>query len=143
MLDACAIGWEKRDGMVYLVNAQQSRVADPVADARVAHFRPERFVANRVSSAQADMTEASDAGVARTVVASVAHGGTPSNLDWIAAGIGEADEVAHHARVGLLASAYVHSMAKLLQLGCRLVEIFLICNLEARNLNVRITVNIA
>ena len=48
VLDACAIGREKRDRMVHLVNAKQGGVADAVADARVAHLRPEDLIANRV-----------------------------------------------------------------------------------------------
>ena len=129
--------------MVHLVDAKQGGVADAVADARVAHLRPEGLVANRVGRAQADMAEAGDAGVARAVVAAAAHRRPPGDLDPIAGWIGEADEVAHHARVGLLARADMHGMAKLLQLARRLVEIVLVRDLEARDLNARIAVHIA
>src|SRR5216683_8228924 len=89
--------------MVHLINAEQSGVADTIAHPSVAHLRPEGFVANRLGRAQADMTEASNTGVACTVIPAAADRRSPGNLDAIAARIGESDEVAHHARVGLLA----------------------------------------
>ena len=51
VLDARTIGREKRNRMVHLIDAKQGGVADAVADARIAHLRPEGLVANRVGRA--------------------------------------------------------------------------------------------
>jgi hypothetical protein len=126
VLDAGTIGWEQRNRMMHLVDAQERCVTDTVADARVANLGPEGLVASRISGAQADVAEAGDAGIARAVVACAAVGGPPSDLDAVAAGIEETDEFAHHASPGLLARADMHVLVKPLQFGRRLVKVVLV-----------------
>jgi hypothetical protein len=93
VLDARTIGREKSYRMVHLVNVKQGGVADAVADTSVAHSRPEGLVANRIGRAQADMTEAGDAGIARSMITGAADGRAPRDLDPVAGWIGEGDEV--------------------------------------------------
>src|SRR5262245_27722617 len=143
VLDAGTVGWKHRNRMMHLVDAQERCVANAVADARVADLRPEGLVASGISRAQADVTETGDAGIARAVVAGAADGGAPSDLDAVAGGIGEANELAHHAHIGLFACADMHVVAKLLQFDRRLVEIVLVRDLETSDLNPRIAVEVA
>src|SRR3546814_13014724 len=64
VLDARARGREQRNLVVDLVDAQQGRIADAVADACVADGGPEALVAHGVGGAQANVAEAGGAGVA-------------------------------------------------------------------------------
>src|SRR3546814_5814643 len=69
VLDARARGREQRNLVVDLVDAQQGRIADAVADACVADGGPEALVAHGVGGAQANVAEAGAAGVAAAVPA--------------------------------------------------------------------------
>src|SRR5262245_45722704 len=77
------------------------------------------------------------------MIGDATDGRPPRDLDPIAGWIAEANELAHHARVGLLTSANMHGMTKFLELRCRQVQIVPSRDLEARDLNARITVHIA
>src|SRR6476660_6214349 len=69
VLNASPIGREQRNRMMHLVDPQECRVTDPVADPSIADLCPERFVTHWVGRAQADVTETSNTGVAGTMVA--------------------------------------------------------------------------
>src|SRR5262245_34593172 len=89
------------------------------------------------------MAEARNAGITRAMIANAADGGPPRDLDPVAGWIRKADEVAHHARISLLARADMHGMAKLVQFGRCLIEVLFVRDCEAGDLKVRITRHIA
>jgi hypothetical protein len=68
VLDARAVRRKQGDRVMDLVDAQQRRIADPVAHAGVADFGPEGFVAGRVGRAQSDVAEPCDPGVPCTEI---------------------------------------------------------------------------
>ena len=89
--------------MVWWISSIRSSVAD---------LGPEYLVARGVGGAQSDVAEAGDAGVAHAVIALRAMGRAPDQLDAVAAGIVERDEVAHLAQLGFLGGAVVHAIAE-------------------------------
>ena len=104
-----------------LVDAQQRRIADPVADAGIAHLGPEGFVAGGVGGAEPDVAEAGDPGVPFAVIAPAAVGGPPHQLDLVAGRILEGDEAPHLAQIGFLRRTQADMMAEPIKLrGCRL-----------------------
>ena len=84
MLDTGAAGREQCDGVMHFVDAQERCVADTIAHTRIADPSPERLVAHGVRGAQANVTEAGDAGIARAVIARAAVGGSPYQLNPVA-----------------------------------------------------------
>src|SRR6185295_8453110 len=77
VLDPGTIGCEQRDRMVHLIDAQERRLTDAVADPRVADPGPEGFVASRIGGAEAYVTEAGNAGIARAMITGAADRGPP------------------------------------------------------------------
>ena len=61
VLDARPVRRKQRDRVMDLVDAQQRRIADPVAHPGVAHLGPEGLVAGRVGGAEPDVAESGDA----------------------------------------------------------------------------------
>src|SRR3546814_3392640 len=108
VLDARARGREQRNLVVDLVDAQQGRIADAVADACVADGGPEALVAHGVGGAQANVAEAGDAGVAAAVPATAGQRRAPRQLDPIAGRITESDEATHLALGSFVRGADVH-----------------------------------
>src|SRR5712671_6717389 len=98
VLYARAVRREQRNRMMDLVDPQQRRVADPVADPGIAYAGPEDLVAGRVSGAQSDVAESGDPCVAFAVIALAAGGRPPHQLDVVAGGILEGDEAPHPAQ---------------------------------------------
>src|SRR6516162_2644518 len=68
VLDTGVGGRKQCDRVMHFVDAQEWRIADPVAHARIANPCPEYLIAHGVRGAQANVTEAGDAGIARAVI---------------------------------------------------------------------------
>jgi len=143
VLDAGAIGREQRNRVMHFVDAQQRRIADAVAHARVADPRPERLVAGGIRRAQADVAKAGDAGVARAVVAHHAVRGAPYQLDAVAARVVEGDELAHLACLGFPRRADVNRVAEPLQFAGGGRERGARADLEGHRLVARIALDVA
>ena len=133
---------KERDRVVHFVDAQERGVADPVADARVAHLRPEGLVPHRVGRAEAHMAEARHARVALAVIAPPAMGGPPDEFDRIAGRVAEADEVAHLARLRLLSRAARDLVAQPLERRGGCIEIGSVGDLEGDDVICRIALEI-
>ena len=119
VLDAGALRREERQRMMRRGDAQERRVADPVADARVADAGPERLVARRILGVEADMAEAGDAGVARREIAQARVIGPRHDLDLVAGRIGRGEEGPDAALVAVLARAGMDRPAGGFELGRR------------------------
>ena len=96
MLDAGACRLEQRDLVVNLVDAQERRVADAIADAGAERADPETLVAHRIGRAQPDMAEAGDARRAPgNERAGVGVLRPHDQIDRVAGGVAERNQRAH------------------------------------------------
>src|SRR6516164_8011339 len=69
VLDTGVVGREQCNRVMHFVHTQERCVADTIAHARITDPCPERLVAHGVRGAQANVAEASDASIARAVIA--------------------------------------------------------------------------
>ena len=89
------------------------------------------------------MAEASDARVARSMVAHAAPGRPPNQFDSVSAWIVEGDELAHLARLGLTRGTRVNCVSEPLQLIRRGRQDCARGNLEGDRLVARIALDVA
>ena len=99
VLDTGPVGRKQGDGVVDLVDPEQRRVTDAVADPGIAHPCPELLVASRVGRAQPDMAEGGDTGIAWSKVAPAAVFRPYHQLDRIAGGVAEKDQCSQIGRI--------------------------------------------
>src|SRR6516225_6655864 len=118
VLDTGVVGREQCNRVMHFVDAQERRVADTIAHARIADPSPERLVAHGVRGAQANMTEAGDAGITHAMIARAAVGGSPHQLNPIARRVIKTDELAYLPGLRLVGRAGVNRVSESLQLTC-------------------------
>ncbi|MNV64489.1 hypothetical protein D3C71_1571340 [compost metagenome] len=130
VLHARIRGREQRDLVMDLVDAQQRRLADAVADPGRQQARPEGLVAARIQRTQADMRKPGHAGIAAGKIAPAAVLRRVHQLDAVAGRVREAQEVAHIALLGVLAAARVDLVAAALQHRAGALKLFRRIHLE-------------
>jgi hypothetical protein len=130
VLDAGPIRGKQSDGVMDLVDAEQGRIADPVAHPGVAHCRPESLVARRVGAAETDVAESGNSGVTLSVIAPIAVGGAPDQLDLVARRIFKGDEAPNVAQFSFLRRAQADMMTEPIELGSRRLQFRAIGNFE-------------
>ncbi len=123
VLDTRPVRRKQRDRVMDLVDTQQRRISDPVADPRVAHLGPEGLVTHCVGGAQPDVAETGDPGVALAVIAPAAGGWPPYQLDLVACRVVEGDELAHPTQFGLLNRTQADMMTEPIKLASRRLQI--------------------
>ncbi len=117
--------------MVDGVDAQQRRVADPVGHPRVQELGPEGLVTRGIGSAQADVAEMRDPGVARRKIALAAVIRPHDQLDPVSARVLEGEDLLDAALLAFVFCPVVHRVPCFLDLGTGLVEVFAIFQIEA------------
>ncbi len=123
---------EQRDLVMDLVDAQQRRIADAVADLRAQQAGPEFFVAARVERAQADVAETRNARIARRKITPAAVMRGVDEFDVVARGILERDELARITLLGIAGAAARGTVAVLLERDQCMVQLIGRIHLESR-----------
>src|SRR5439155_19368405 len=116
-----------RDG----IHAQEGRIADPVRYASVQEPRPEGFGPRRVGGPQPDVAEMRDSGVARRKIAQARMERAHHDLDLVAGGILEGEELLDAAQLALVPRPVMHWVPRLFDLGAGLVEVLAVFQIEA------------
>src|SRR5712672_675135 len=124
-------------------NPHQRNISNPVADAGVAHLRPELFVANRVSREKADVAETGDTDIAGWKEFPAAPRRTYDELDRIAGRVFEPDKRLHHPRGAFRRRAAMDGVAKRLERRSGGLKVLLAINLETNRLFFGISLGIA
>ena len=131
VLNAVALRRKERHAVVHRIDAQQRRLADPVAHPCVADLGPEGLVVTRRNRVQPHVRETGDARVPRREEPTARVCRPQHQLDRVAARVLEGDERLHAPLLAFALRARAHHVPGSRELGCCELELARRLQLEA------------